>query len=78
MSRALIAAIARPTVCTFSVQYPAGVRMINLARLRADLRTFSLAIEQPLTGWQAYSLRLSTARPSSSRRAHANTGAHAP
>jgi hypothetical protein len=29
-----------------------------LARLRSDLRAFSLAIERPLTDWQADSLRL--------------------
>jgi len=32
--------------------------MSALARLRRDLRTFSLAIEQPLAGWQADSLDL--------------------
>jgi hypothetical protein len=34
--------------------------MTNLAWLRADLRTFSLAIEQPLSEWQAASLALQT------------------
>jgi hypothetical protein len=32
--------------------------MTDLARLRSDLRTFSLAIEQPLADWQAASLAL--------------------
>jgi hypothetical protein len=32
--------------------------MTDLARLRSDLREFSLAIEQPLADWQAVSLAL--------------------